>query len=201
MRPWIARRLTDSIRAYYPGIEIIVLDDEDDMGVSAGRNKMVDMCRTEYCMILDDDCIFTEKTDLNLALELAKDYDMLGIQVGEKNWVLDYKGKYLVEGSVVRLVNETPLEFIPNVFIAKTGVLRKYRWDERLKVGEHFAYFFTHRGKINIGYTNKVEIRHEHADFEDYREFRKRATDYVKMFMRENGLTKRIELTWWEFIC
>jgi len=194
-RPELCQRLVSSIKTFYPEVKILVLDDEDDMGVSAGRNELVRMCETKYCMLLDDDCIFTPYTNIEKVLEMMGDYDMVGLEVLEKGRELNYKGRYEVDGSVVKMVGGEPLEFIPNVFIAKTESLRKYPWDEEYKIGEHFAYFFSNRGKLKIGYTKEASVIHDHKDNPEYRTYRIRATDFVKKFMADNGITRRIDLS------
>ena len=200
-RPEACNRLVSSIKRFYPDLPILILDDSDetceygfDIGTSRARNILVDKCQTKYCLILDDDCIFSEMTDLERGLEIAKDYDLLMVAEVENGVITGYKGRFEVEGTTVRMVGGEPFEFINNIFIAKTEVLRKYRWQDDLKTGEHFAFFFTHRGKMKIGYTDEVEVIHSHLEGHDYRPYRDRALNYVIQFMREQGLTKRIDL-------
>lgn len=96
-------KILESIKHYYPLIQIIILDDskkvyeknilklfpdlkityistEFDIGLSKGRNIMVKNVSTEYLLLCDDDYVFDDRTDLNLALEMIKTYnvDILG---------------------------------------------------------------------------------------------------------------------------
>jgi len=132
-RPEISKRLIDSIKFFYPNVPMIVLDDPDDMGVSAGRNELVRQCNTEYCMILDDDCIFTADTDLERCVAELEDrgLDILQLDYGE-----EYYGTFVVNGDTVKM-SRFPYdsinglyEFCAQIFIAKTDKLRECQWDE-----------------------------------------------------------------------
>ena len=82
-RPTCVRRLLRSAAAVYPGIQLILLDDstspvitvaelaeydlritylrtEPDIGLSDGRNRLVDAVRTPYVLLLDDDFVLPE---------------------------------------------------------------------------------------------------------------------------------------------
>lgn len=206
-RPVACQRLIDSIKIFYPNIDILALDDsrkhtdfgvpqinEDfDIGISLGRNILVEKCQTEYCMILDDDCAFTEETDLAKAIRILEtnDYDLL--EIADRRG-LNYRGKFDISGDTVKYITGDPLEFISNIFIAKTDILKKYKWDEDLKMGEHFAYFFLHRGKLKIGHTDEVRLDHIGDSNTFYNNYRLRATDYVKQFMKKQGIKERIDL-------
>jgi hypothetical protein len=194
-------RLLTSIKEYAPDIKIDVLDDSDtNIGISAGRNQLVARCKTKYCMILDDDCIFTPKTNLEKAIKILeeRDLDLLEIQVPG----LNYRGHFKIKNDEIEAVQANEgeyFDFITNIFVAKTDVLRKYKWDDRMKIGEHTSYFFTHRGKMKIGTTDQVTIRHEHVSPPGYNIYRSRGEDYVKIFMRENGI-KRLHTVTGEYI-
>ena len=82
-RPEALRRLVASIRHFYPGIAVLVVDDSEEplepvpegttrywhlpfnsLGVSAGRNFGLRQVETEYVLVCDDDIVFGRKTDL-----------------------------------------------------------------------------------------------------------------------------------------
>jgi glycosyltransferase involved in cell wall biosynthesis len=211
-RPETCQRLIDSIRNYYQDMPIIVLDDSEvatnynnitkqlysefDVGVSAGRNKLVDSCPTKYCLILDDDCIFTDKTNILKAVNILEtnDYDILELGEVESGNITGYRGKFKFEDDIVECISGEPLEFVNNIFVAKTESLKKNRWIDKLKMGEHFAFFFTHRGKFKIGYCKDITIDHKHVPSPDYDVYRNRSLDYVKEFMADNNIKKRIDL-------
>lgn len=220
-RPEAIARLMASIRQFYPDIPVVVIDDGNnsmlkndlyahnlryvktafDIGLSAGRNLGLTMVETPYVFMCDDDCIFTAETDLNMAEKLmeSSEADILGINAG-----VGYCGTFLVHGDTVTYSpngkgyldggNIKFYDFVPNIFMAKTDKVRECKWDEELKMGEHFAYFFDHLGKIKVAYTPLVKMRHEHMSVAGYDSFRGRALDYVKIYMKKKGIKRRVDL-------
>jgi len=96
-------RLLKSIEKYYPNIKIIVLDDSEEnyrdyiiekfkhlniqyivekfnIGLSKGRNILLNNVKTKYFLLCDDDFEFDERTNLEYALDLYKkeNVDILG---------------------------------------------------------------------------------------------------------------------------
>jgi len=82
-RPDALRRLVSSIRRFYPGVAVLVVDDSEQpldpapdgvtrywhlpfnsLGVSAGRNFGLAQVETEYVLFSDDDMVFGHRTDL-----------------------------------------------------------------------------------------------------------------------------------------
>lgn len=213
-RPACVRRLVESIRTFYPTIRIVVVDDSRipitgldaniytmpfDSGVSAGRNLGVSKIMTPYTFLCDDDCIFTRDTSLEGLIEMLerKHIDMLGLRASG----VDFQGTYVIEGKTIYCKPE-PLEvdvdvklydYIPNLFIALTEVLREFPWDNTLKVGEHFAYFFYHRHDIQVGYTERFSLIHAHESTDAYQQYRGRAVEYVRDFLRRSGYSRRID--------
>ena len=103
----------------------------------------------------------------------------------------DYYGLYEKDGTGVKYVKgdrDGLYDFCSNIFIAKTASLLKYKWDEELKLGEHFAYFYEHQGKLKIGVSD-VPIDHCHFGGKEYSEYRNRAVGYVKQYMKKKGIT------------
>lgn len=218
MRERLTRRLVDSIRRFYPEIQIFIADDsnielfwaeeakninlyrmEYDSGLSAKRNLLVQRCKTKNILLLDNDYEFTANTNLERALSIKEDnrYDLLGLATMEGNAELPYNGLFETVGTEVRYVKSVgKYHFVGNFFVADVDTLKRYPWDEELKVGEHFAYFYEHKDKIRIGYTNEVSAQHKHEDDGSigYGAFRGRATEFVKKYMVKKGLTKRIDL-------
>ena len=200
-RPRMYNRLLGSIKRYYHGTEIITLDDSDensvygfDIGLSRGRNELVKMCKTKYCMILDDDCIFTGKTKLE---ELVKDLKRRDLDIIQpKVSGLRYAGRFRTEGDTVYYEPDHKhglYHYCLNIFVAKTDSLRKHPWDESLKMGEHFAFFYEHMDKLKIGLNNYVSIDHEHESSPEYDKYRYRAENYLKQYMNRKGIKLRVE--------
>lgn len=196
-RPEACQKLLASIEKYYPAhipdFVIINDDSEQDKGLSWGRNFLVSQAKTPYVLIIDDDTVFTDNTKLEI-LEAKmdnSDLDMLGFECG-----FDYVGSYKIEKNVVHLLpqrNKHGLyDYIPNMFIARRDSLLKYKWDDRLKIGEHFAYFYEHYPNLKIDYTTEVSILHEHITTPWYKEYRSRGLQYAKQYMREKGIARLV---------
>jgi len=194
-RPKALARLQASIEKFYPDIPVIVVDDSFDnsefgfdIGLSRGRNELVKKCNTEYCVMLEDDCVLNENTDLDKILQEIKDR---GLDILQFKIDTDYYGLYEKDGTGVKYVKgdrDGLYDFCSNIFIAKTASLLKYKWDEELKLGEHFAYFYEHQGKLKIGVSD-VPIDHCHFGGKEYSEYRNRAVGYVKQYMKKKGIT------------
>ncbi|KAJ3352632.1 Beta-1,4 N-acetylgalactosaminyltransferase 1 [Entophlyctis luteolus] len=191
--------LVTSILENYPNMTIIVADDgytdparmtkpegpqrgfyylplPYDVGLSAGRNRMVERIRTKYVLTLDDDFILDGSSQivrLIHALEIPPDdngprFEIAAgkIPVDEGRFGIDYCGTMtaVLHGNArgartLRL--DTPskpplshegcleVDFVPNVFVARAEFLRNVlRWDETLKLGEHEDFFW--RAKTSV---------------------------------------------------
>lgn len=185
-RPECAKRLIESVP---DGVPVLVYDDSNaDKGLSWGRNYLVSKAKTKYVIILDDDCFFEKDLDFD---RLEKEMDDGGYDMMELRSHVNYRGYYEVDGEIVRCVpSDERLEYIANIFIAKTDTLKKFKWDESLKMGEHFAFFFTHRGNFKLG-ISEFMVEHDHKNSEEYQKGRDRAIDFLREFMKKNNI-KRI---------
>jgi len=196
-RPDACRKLVDSIKQYYPehypSFVMINDDSEHDRGLSWGRNFLVSQAKTKYVLIIDDDTVFTEHTNLKRLEDImdSTDLDILGFECG-----FDYMGSYKIEGNKVHLLpqrnNNGLYDYVPNMFIARRESLVKYPWDEALKIGEHFAYFFEHYPNLKIDYTTEVSILHEHITTPFYKEYRGRGLQYAKQYMKKKGIANLV---------
>lgn len=193
-RPDACERLVRSIKEVCPDIPYIVYDDsENDNGISWGRNYLVSQAKTPYVFICDDDCVFTKDTNLVEMLQIIRErkLDILSCDIEG----LCYHGVYETDGDTVHLLRaEGLLDFVINTFIAKRKSLLKYKWDERLKIGEHFAYFYEHQGKMRIMHDYTHSILHCHICAPDYDKYRSRVWDMIYLYMREKGLKRRVDM-------
>ena len=162
-------RLVESIRALFPDVRILVgdggaIDNSDlfshdanvhyakfeyDTGLSTSRNALVEMVRTPFTWVMDDDYVVTDKKAAvgSVGVLKAKLADIVGLEVlGEK----PYFGNLVTTESYVYFEaffnNSQEPEYVPtqrimNFFIARTEILKRFRWEERLKLGEHDAFF------------------------------------------------------------
>jgi len=205
-----------SIRKFYPTIQIIIVDDsnpplqfdypnvetyniEFDSGVSAGRNFGVSKVKTKYFVLLDDDFEFTEETCLEKFYEIIErnDVDVLGGQVLEKKIAVQYYGYFSIDEKNKAVVTERGYQdmgdykqshLILNFFIAKTEKIKKFGWDNKLKIAEHAAFFFEHRDKLKVGYLDNVSIVHKQLRDATYNTYRSRAMDMFNDWIKRKNI-------------
>ena len=60
--------------AMYPNLKYII-GEEEDMGISLGRNLALQEVRTEYFLLLDDDNLFTQDTNLEMLVTILDTTD------------------------------------------------------------------------------------------------------------------------------
>ena len=196
-RPYCTNRIIDSIFQYYPKMKVIVGDDsrnpgENDAvdyhklpfnsGISYGRNFLIDQVKTKYFLLLDDDFIFTEKTDLNTLLNILEgnDIDLVAGNILENLKLRDLSGIGVMrqEGGTLYITRKEYLgkhlnyytcDFVPNFFMANTERIKQAgAWDNELKVQEHWAFFYKIRGKVKTAFCPEVEIEHKRETNERY---------------------------------
>lgn len=212
-RPHLVRQLVRSIRAYYPSLSIIVVDDSKeaqpvagtvyvhtafDIGLSAGRNIGLERVQTPYCLLLDDDMVFTHATRLELMLEaLDAGLDIAGGRVDAE----EYHGLLIRDGSELRYVRKAsglhanyPLyDIVWNFFMGRTDRVKQVGWDPMLKLSEH-SDFFLRAKKIPLLITHLpgVDIDHDRDRYGKYQRFRGRSMYYAALFLQKHGITRSI---------
>jgi len=170
-------RLLRSIRRRYATAEVIVADDgckadrtaarthnvtlvctEAGSGLSLGRNTIVRRASTEFVLLLDDDVVFSEATDLAALHDaLVRDpgaalaggcYDDLeGGDADCFNLAFSVTGggtavaarfaTLQAQGGGCGVVDATH-----NFFLARRSALVQHGWDARQKLMEHQAFFY-----------------------------------------------------------
>lgn len=223
LRKECVNNLIISIRKYYKDVKIIVVDDSDDKsynfdfdkniktyniefdsGLSKGRNFGVSKIETEYFLLLDDDFEFTEETDIIkwMDIMIESNLDILGANVVMNGEIMEYFGNFEVIDGCLYYKNERYFEsenyktcdFILNFFIAKTDSIKEMGWDDELKLAEHTAFFFEHKSKLKVGYTEKVSINHQKVIEGDYEGYRRRGKSFFNDWMKKKQITKIVNL-------
>ena len=204
-RPRRLKILLSSLKRLYPSLKIIVVDDSRrpgmingvenihlpyDSGVSAGRQAGLDAVETEYILNLDDDYIFSRKTDILssvLYLEGAPDVGLVGGRVRMLPYYLehDYFSHFtmaLMDDKENKVQKGTDInglivyEKTANFWLARTDEVRQIGWDPQLKRLDHSDFFSRARGKIVTVYNPAMEVLHAPTYFnKDYLKIR---TDY-----------------------
>ena len=125
-----------------------------DTGLSGGRNFLVERVPTEYFVTVDDDFTFDEDSRLEDLLWQAET-GRCDLVAGknphdEKKYGFEFMGLINVTGEDMRLEAGSysswagcdRVDIVPNLFIAKTSLIRNTLvWDSRLKIGEHEDFF------------------------------------------------------------
>jgi glycosyltransferase involved in cell wall biosynthesis len=215
-RPDTVRRLVQSIRQYYPDLRIIVGDDSTepqevpgaellalpfDIGLSAGRNRLVDAVETEYTLLLDDDFVFEPDTRIELLLKPLDDgLDLVSGRVGgcEYHGMLmrqDRTLHYLFRQKRRTVHGHDCYDMTWNFFVARTARLKELRWDEGLKVAEHTDFFL--RGTmlpkpLLVGHVPEVNVGHIQEKNATYAKYRERGMYYAIRFFQKHDLVRSI---------
>lgn len=167
----------------------------EDVGLSAGRNAMLDAIQTPYFVMLDDDFVFTSRTDLPALLAPVRDgdFDLTGGTVMHKGTITHFEGFFKVEDRVMKLrplkhpVKEpTACDIVYNFLGGVTDRIRTVRWDDRLKLCEHQAFFIRAKEQgVRVGYVPESVIDHRPEAPPEYTAYRKvRSNEYYALFCR-----------------
>ena len=141
-------------------------------GVSVGRNAGVNAISTKYTVLLDDDMVFTEKTNLKalyLFLSNHPDTALISMKLDDRD---HYRGLFSKIGDKIEVKNGilykkygvTYSHRTLNCFMATTDLLRKVPWDPRLKTVEHTEHFYRiYLNGYKVCDTDNVELSHNHG--------------------------------------
>lgn len=201
--------LVRSIRVNYPTVRILLANDgptrlgsieaiardeyteevilPEDSGISIGRNIMVNMTTTEFFVLLDDDHVFDDDTDLKIAVNgLGHGFDIVGIRVrnlpgiDELERISIFIPRYVSKVSkfenreitlcvwnenngpgVQKMRVPIRVDVLHNALIARRDILAKYPWRDELKVNEHMTFFLDARkAGLRVGYLPSVFVHH-----------------------------------------
>lgn len=225
-RPWCCARLIQSIDQFLADVKIHVLDDgrpdkrlsatypaeaarvnhlietKFDIGISAGRNQLLASVETPYFLLIDDDHVIVDQSDVAGMLEKLRRYgakcDLLAalsdkngkprcFAVDEEKLVLRARVHHHREDDGVYFC-----DFVPNTFVAKTDVVREIGWDESLKLHEHWEFFY--RGwlqGLKVAITHDHRFDHRHVHNAAYNHLRNRSW-YLAKGLKKHGLRRFI---------
>ena len=216
-RPTVLRRLLASTRCRYRDAKVLVADDSRrpakdvdatlfrlpfDVGLSHGRNFLLDRVETPFFLLLDDDYVFDEGSRIEdlLAILLETDID---IAAGEWfRWgrpsrffgLLEREGDTLValSGRRGEIGGCALYDFLPNFFVGRTDAVRDVRWDEELKLGEHLDFFWRAKQQgLRVALEPQVTITHAPEAPRAYRPYRRRAElEFRTALLRKYGLRR-----------
>jgi GT2 family glycosyltransferase len=172
-------------------------------GLSFGRNFLVGSVVTPYFVLLDDDFILRSETKVEALLELLRlqrrnGFDLVGGAVRNGGRIRHYQGFIEQVGDVLHCAHHeesqypVPCEVVWNFFAARTDVIRRVRWDDRQKLGEHLDFFMRCKeAGVRVGYHPGVVIDHDPIHPPGYAAMKgKKALKYRNLFMARRGISE-----------
>jgi hypothetical protein len=214
-----------TLKEQHPKIHIIVADDGNcstekeqkllsmgvdryiqlpwNVGLSAGRNTLLDACETPFALFGDDDFSFDANSHLeNLRLLMAVSDIAAGrvLQKGEHGYVK--RGEWLNFGGDLKEIGgkmyHVPLsgklqtyqgilyeklDLPLNFFIGRVDVLRQVKWDVALKVGYEHEDFFLRTKEANLRVVICPDVAANHQEVDELNpEYTKVRTDYTQYY-------------------
>lgn len=173
-----------------------------DCGLSYARNYLVNITKSKYCLILEDDFVFTEKTRIDRmaeVLEANPEIGVIGGAVVEYGYELPFEHYFEQDGAVLRH-RKAPDEWfdmggwgykltgcVPNFAMMRRELFEGISWDEELKIeGEHTDFYLQMAmdRRFKVAYTRDASISHEKNNSKEYKEFRQRNEFLKKMFKK-----------------
>jgi hypothetical protein len=83
------------------------------------------------------------------------------------------------------------MDVVLNFFAVRTEVARRVRWDDDLKLGEHYEFFLRCKEQgVRVGYVPWVWAAHHPTDPNGYEAMRnEKALHYREIWMQKRGIT------------
>ena len=191
-----------------------------DAGVSRARNALVDALETKYLLILEEDFLFTRETQIERLVEILECDEELGVVGGalrSRNgrvsaYSLDieiFRETFYVRESTHRVrITSSGIPYricdvIWNFALFRAEMLRRHRWDDRLKVGEHAPYF--HQVKLaaewRVACCPSVILYHvPDSRTREYQNHRQRAQKLFRDYLARYNLSKYCRIPPMKFI-
>jgi hypothetical protein len=214
MRFEVVKELILSIRKYYPNNRIVIGDDSEcfdaniekeikkmnveihkltpHVGLSAGRNYLVNQVNTNYFLYLDDDHLiiddmFIEKM-INCSKRNSSTITSASVLDGPGNWWYGHfslKNRILIRNFYITKLKEFQVRFCPNFFLGITKDFHdnNLKWDENLKLGEHDDFFLRVPSKLKIFHLKENLIKRSNKrEYSD--DYNKKRWDRMELFRK-----------------
>ena len=147
-----------------------------DSGISRGRNAALELVETPYLLLLDDDFVVQpdhEVLDAIALLEESDEYDILCFRQSRdsgkswSSWASDFRHDSK-RNTLHRIAAQQPITGIVqrvdmglNAFVARTERIREVKWDDELKVGEHWDFFWrAKQAGLRVGIYTGIGLWH-----------------------------------------
>ena len=203
-RAWIADDSREPLKTQNPNHR--VLPCPFDIGLKAGRQIALGCVQTHWFVLLDDDFIVTERTDLKKLIETASvhGFSFCGGDVidgpQDKGGRRTHIGTFQFHGShlhVAEIANPFASEFVQtdvlaNFYAARTQDVRELGgWDARLKIWGHEDIFLTaKKAGLKCAFCPDIIVEHWPYSPPFYAFYRNRVKDFWPRIVQEkHGLT------------
>ncbi|KAL5248758.1 hypothetical protein ACHWQZ_G017817 [Mnemiopsis leidyi] len=170
--------------AEFPNLQYII-GEETDLGISRGRNLALERVRTKYFMLLDDDNLISESSDLHLLAEILDTTDAtlvggaykynrefagflnFGVHSsGERALFASYGACKRTKDIIPNFPSCVRCELTSNAFMAKTrDIIDVGGWSDELKVMEHKDLFLRLKAEgKKVVYCPNFKVLNRHPD-------------------------------------
>lgn len=214
--------LVDSFRSAYNGLGFVVADNsinkyprkdvsyiplEPGSGISISRNRALELVRTPFTLLVDDDHVCISETKLESLIRHLIDHD-LDIVAGDQREVYsdpyEFQGMYTFDkGRLFHYVaipradhgSWVQYDTTPNFFIARTHKLKELGWTSELRFAKEHDDFFL-RGMLaamkvsyypEIAVLNNSVARHHGGT---------RGESCEELFRSTWNVTDKVEVRW-----
>jgi GT2 family glycosyltransferase len=181
-----------------------------DVGLSAGRNVGLELVRTEYFLLLDDDFVLSGESVFEKLLDFLSyaKFDIAGgcVDSAHSYTLTKRVGHLRVKSHVacndnfgIAPVYDVPglacwkTDMINNFFMGRTSTVRKIGWDDRFKLGEHEDFFLRAKeAGAKVGLCRGVSAINDntcHPKDEGYLSKRRRVFDFWVPMFQKQGIT------------
>jgi len=177
-----------------------------DVGLSSARNKLLKKVETKYALILDDDFVFTEDTDISKMKEVMEKNYRIGVVGGavingneelnfnfnfERNKDTLYQKEIKNEWNIYKGISYVLCDCVLNFALIRKEIMKDIKWDEKIKIqGEHTDFFLRLRDtNWKVAYCPEVKIEHRQSITGEYKKLRERNEFFVEM-MKKHRLKK-----------
>lgn len=191
-RPKLLERCLNSIDMYYPQLPLIIADNSRsphpdsielayNCGASKARNSALKQVETKYVLMLEDDCILTDKTDIQCLIDVAESNcaSVVGPRIVERDTnEYRYQGNFNSRHGVIfieplelnRVMDVHKVDMTSQIILLNVkDVINAGCWCDKLNVFEHFEFFYRLKQfQMKTVYTTKTEILHYHDPIKVY---------------------------------
>lgn len=171
-----------------------------DCGLSEARNFLFQHTDRQYKLLLEEDFVFTDKTDIPAMFELMESDPQLGIVGGrviQEGNELQFEHYLEKTGHTLRHVrsgeyNDQGWKYtgcVPNFMLMRADL--GVAWDDKIKISGEHTDFFLNLAKTDwkVAYTSKSQVDHEKINSNEYKKMRQR-DEFMPILFQNHDIDK-----------